>query len=97
MSRRIFRIVIVIAIAIGVLLFFMKGSLSNLTLIVISSLDFLVLSFGIHGLIAHSMIPRSKAALISFPIFMWALWAVLFLVFIFLVLPLYCPDFLSNL
>jgi len=96
MSRRIFRIVIVLAIALGVFLFFGKESYSKNLLIIASSIDFLIFSFGIHGLIAHSLRPKSKGDLITFPLLMWVLWAILFLVFVFFVLPIYCPDFLLN-
>jgi len=96
MSRRIFRIVIVIAIVLGVSLFFGKESFSKSFLIIVSSIDFLILSLGIHGLIAHSLRPKSKGDLITFPLLMWVLWAVMFLVFVFLIIPIYCPDFLLN-
>ncbi len=96
MSRRIFRIVIVIAIALGIYLFLAKESHSKSFLIIVSSLDFLLLSLGIHGLIAHSLRPKSKGELITFPLLMWVLWAILFLVFVFFIIPIYCPDFLLN-
>ena len=96
MSRRIFRIVIVIAIALGIYLFLAKESHSKSFLIIVSSLDFLLFSLGIHGLIAHSLRPKSKGELITFPLLMWVLWAILFLVFVFFIIPIYCPDFLLN-
>ena len=96
MSRRIFRIVIVIAIALGIYLFVAKESFSKSFLIIASSIDFLILSLGIHGLIAHSLHPKSKGELITFPLLMWVLWAVLFLLFVFFVIPVYCPDFLLE-
>lgn len=94
MSRRIFRIVIVIAIAFGIYFFVAKESFSKSFLIIAASIDFLILSLGIHGLIAHSLRPKSKGELITFPLLMWVLWAVLFLLFVFFVIPVYCPDFL---
>lgn len=97
MSRRVFRIVIVIAIALWILLFIIKESHSKSFLIIVSTLTFLVFSFGIHGLIAHSLRPpASKGELITFPLLMWVLWAVLFLLFVFLIIPVYCPDFLMD-
>lgn len=95
MSRRIFRIVIVIAIAIGIYFFVAKESFSEKFLIIASSIDFLLLSLGIHGLIAHSLSPKSKGNLITFPLLMWALWAILFLLFVFFIIPIYCLDFFS--
>ena len=91
-----FRIVIVIAIALGIYLFVAKESFSKSFLIIALSIDFLILSLGIHGLIAHSLRPKSKGELITFPLLMWVLWAVLFLLFVFFVIPIYCPDFLLE-
>ena len=97
MSRRIFRIIIVVAIALGIYLFVSKESHSKSFLIIISSLNFLLFSLGVHGLIAHSLRPKSKGELITFPLLMWILWAILFLVFVFFIIPIYCPDFLLDL
>jgi hypothetical protein len=97
MSRRIFRIVITIAIFILVSLFITQDSFSKSVLISVTTLTFLMFSFGMHGLIAHSIRPpASKWELITFPLLMWVLWAVMFLVFVFLIIPIYCPDFLMD-
>jgi len=97
MSRRVFRIVIAIAIVIWIFLFIAKDSFSKSVLISVSALTFLVFSFGIQGLIAHSIRPpNTKGELITFPLLMWVLWAILFLVFVFLIIPVYCPDFLMD-
>lgn len=93
MARRIFRIIIALSIIAGVLLFsFREGQSASFT-IVASTLVFLFFSFGLHGLIAHSLHPKFKGNIIVYPIWMWALWAVLFLLFVFILIPLYCPDF----
>lgn len=97
MSRRLFSIVIILAIALGVYLHITKESQSQSVLIIIATLTFLVFSFGVQGLIAHSLNPpRTKGELMRFPLFMWILWAVMFLLFVFFVLPLYCPDFFAG-
>lgn len=96
MSRRIFRIVIVVSIVLGVYLYSIRETQSKDFLIILSSIAFLILSFGIHGLIAHSLRPKSKGELITYPILMWALWAILFLLFVFFVIPVFCPDFFLN-
>ena len=97
MSRRIFRIVIAIAIIIWVVLFMTKETMSKTIVITISALTFLVFSFGIQGLIAHSMRPpRTKGELMTFPLFMWVLWAIMFLIFVFLITPVFYPDFLLH-
>lgn len=97
MSRRIFRIVIAIAIVIWIALFMTIDSFSKSFLISAATFAFLVFSFGIQGLIAHSIHPpATKGELITFPLLMWVLWAVMFLVFVFLIIPIYCPDFLMD-
>ena len=93
MARRIFRIIIALSILAGIFLFAFRDVQSPLFMIVASTLVFLVFSFGIHGLIAHSLHPKFKGDIIVYPIWMWALWAVLFLVFVFFLIPLFCPDF----
>ena len=96
MARRIFRIVIIVSIAIAVYLFIVKEDHSKVFSIVMSSLTFLLFSFGIHGLIAYSLHPEKKGNMIAYPILMWALWAILFLLYVFVVIPFYCPDFLIG-
>lgn len=97
MSRRVFKIVIAIAFIIWVFLFVIKDSLSKSFLIGAATLTFLVFSFGVQGLIAHSVRPpATKGELIMFPLFIWILWALMFLVFVFFIMPMYCPDFLIK-
>lgn len=96
MTRWIFRILIIASILIGVYLYIIRETQSSRLLIIWSSIIFLILSFGIHGLIAHSMRPKSKGDLIAYPLLMWILWAVLFFLFVFFIIPMYCPDFLLD-
>lgn len=96
MTRWIFRILIIASILIGVYLYIIRETQSSRLLIIWSSITFLILSFGIHGLIAHSMRPKSKGDLIAYPLLMWILWAVLFFLFVFLVIPVFYPDFLMD-
>lgn len=93
MARRIFAIVIVAALAVGLFLYLNQEAYSTRFLMIASSLAFLVFSLGIHGLIAFSLRPELKGQIIFYPVWMWALWAVLFLVFVFLLLPAICPGF----
>jgi|GEM_PF-1961406 len=96
MARRIFRIVIAVSVLLGIYLFISKDVHSKVFSIITSSLTFLIFSLGIHALISHSLHPKSKGNIIVYPILMWALWAVLFLLFAFLVIPFYYPDFLIR-
>lgn len=98
MSGRIFRIIIAIAIVIWIALFVTKNLFSKSVLLSVASLSLLVFSFGINGLIAYSIRPPStKEELITLTLLMWVFWAVMILAFVFLIIPVYCPDFLTDL
>lgn len=97
MSRRIFRIIIAFSILLAIYLIALKDDQSKVFLIVASSITFLIFSLGIHGLIAHSLRPDTKGNIIVYPILMWSLWAILFLLFVFFIIPVYCPNFLLDL
>ena len=79
MLRRIFIIIIFVSIALALYIFSGHEDYSSQFNIVVMSLTFLFFSFGIHGLIAHSLHPQFKGNIIFYPIWMWVLWAVLFL------------------
>ncbi|MFS4416425.1 hypothetical protein [Maribacter sp. 2307ULW6-5] len=96
MARRIYSIVIAVALILGFYLFSIKETHSNTFMIVISGLIFTLFSVGIHGLIAHSLNPKAKGGILLYPLLMGVLWAVLFLIFVFFILPLFCPNFLLN-
>ena len=96
MARRIYSIVIAVALGLGFYLFSIKEIHTNTFLIIISGLIFTLFSVGIHGLIAHSLNPKAKGGILLYPFLMGVLWAVLFLVFVFFVLPLFCPNFLLS-
>jgi len=97
MARRIYSILIAISLGLGVYLNMIKETHSKVYLIVISSLIFTLFSMGIHGLIAHSLNPKAKGGILTYPLLMGVLWAVLFFLFIFFIIPIFCPDFLLNL
>lgn len=96
MARRIYIVLIALSIGIGVYLFTLKGIRTDIFMVVISSVVFFLFSIGIHGLIAHSLPSKAKGGILLYPLLMGVLWAVLFLLFVFLILPLLCPDFLLR-
>jgi hypothetical protein len=93
MLRKIFAYSIILAIVIGFFLFVNRDEHSTRFIMISSSLAFLVFSLGIHGMIAYTLKPEFKGQLIFYPVWMWALWAMLFLLFVFLLLPAICPGF----
>lgn len=74
----------------------LKGGHTKLFLIILSCLIFLLLSTGIHGLIAHALNPKVKESTMAYPMLMGLLWAVLLLLFIFFIIPVFCPDFFMD-
>ena len=86
-------ILIAISIVIAIFLFTARDTHNSVFLIVAASIDFLLFSFALHGLIATSLPPEKKGKIIFYPIWMWGLWVLLFLLFVFFVIPLFCPDF----
>ncbi|WP_111707709.1 hypothetical protein [Lutibacter citreus] len=93
MARRIYLILIIISMLLGWYLFMFKETHSTTFLLVITSLIFLLFSAGIHGLLAHSLKPNIKGDIIGYPIVMGIIWAVLFFLFTFFILPVFCSDF----
>ena len=96
MERRIYRILIVISLVLGVYLFTIKDSHSVLFLSVVLGLIFFLFSGGIHGLLAHSINPKLKGYTIAYPLIMGLFWVLLLMILIFFVLPMFCPDFLYK-
>jgi hypothetical protein len=91
--RRIFTVSIVLALIVGFFVFINRQTYSTRFIMISSSLAFLIFSLGIHGMIAFTLKPEFKGRMIFYPVWMWALWAILFLIFVFLILPAICPGF----
>lgn len=95
MFIRLFRIVIAIAIVLWITLFITKDSISKILFFGVGTLTFLEFNFGIHGLIVYSIRPpTTNGELITPPHVMWIFWTILFLIFVFLIIPIYNPGFL---
>ena len=97
MARRVYSIIIAIALGLGFYLFTIRDTHSKAYLITISAIIFTLFSMGIHGLLAHSLKPKVKGDIIIYPLLMGVLWAILFFLFVFVFLPILCPDFLLQL
>ncbi|TLP71983.1 hypothetical protein [Maribacter sp. ACAM166] len=94
MARRIYSILIAIALGLGFYLYSIKETHSKIFLIVTAGVIFTFFSMGIHGLIAHSLNPKAKGGILLYPLLMGALWAFMLFLFVFFILPIFCPDFL---
>lgn len=96
MARRVYGILIVIALGLGFNIYGLRESHSNVFMIITSGLIFTILSVGVHGIIAHSLNPKAKGGILLYPLLMGVLWAFLFFLFVFFILPIFCPDFLIQ-
>ncbi|MRX63540.1 hypothetical protein [Maribacter luteus] len=96
MSKRVYSILIIVALGLGFYLYGIRETQTNVFLIISSGLIFTFLSMGIHGLIAHSLNPKVKGGIILYPLLMGVLWAFLFFLFVFFILPIFCPDFMLG-
>lgn len=94
MARRIYGIVIAVALGLGFYLNSIKDTHSKIFLIVTAGIIFTLFSIGVHGSIAHSLNPEAKGGILLYPLLMGALWAFMFFLFVFFILPIFCPDFL---
>lgn len=95
MARRIYALLTLLSMVLGVSVYMIKESQSKNFLLIITSFVFLLFSAGIHGILAHSFKPDLKGYFIGYPIVMGFIWALLFFLFVFFILPIFCPDFLS--
>ncbi|AKA34239.1 hypothetical protein [Flagellimonas lutaonensis] len=96
MARRLYFIIMLVAIGLAIYLYTARSAHTQTFIIAAATLLFMFFGMGIHGLIAHSLNPKVKGGLLIYPLLMGALWAVLFLLFVFFILPIFCPDFLIS-
>jgi hypothetical protein len=96
MARKIYWILLIITVISGIIFYLMKEYVvSNILLGVLFFLSMLLVS-SVHGIIAHSLNPELKGGLIAYPLLMGILFAFLFFICVFFVIPLFCPDFLNG-
>lgn len=94
MLRRIYTILLVLALIAGFILYFFKDNVSANTMMGI--LFFLSMLFiaSVHGIIAHSIRVELKGRMIVYPVLMGILFGILFFFFVFVVIPWFFPDFM---
>lgn len=97
MARRIYWIILILSIVAGVALYFNRESFSQGALLALLFLASTVMVASVHGIIAHSLSLKFKGGLIAYPVMMGVVFAVLFFICVFFILPLFCPNFLNSL
>ncbi len=96
MLRRIYWIALILTLITGLLLYLFKANIETKILLWLLFFLSMILISSIHGIIAHSINPELKGGLIVYPILMGILFAVLFFICLFLIMPLFCSDFLGG-
>lgn len=89
MATRIYGILLMVTIVTGIVFYFFKENVSEDTLWVILILLSIFFVASIHGIVAHTLNPQLKGGLIMYPVFMGILYALLFFLYSFLIVPLF--------
>jgi hypothetical protein len=100
MARRAYWAILILSILIGIYFYGIAPDKFNAKFLVIFAIvPYLMFAGSVHGLIAHTLKPseKSKGGSIYYVLIMGALFVALFLLHVFVILPLACPDFLSGL
>jgi hypothetical protein len=95
MARRIYWTILVITLAAGVVLYLNKGGFTPNMLLGILTVLALLLGGSAQGIVAHTLSPQVKGGLILYPLIMGGLFALLFFIVAFFIMPLYVPSFIN--
>jgi hypothetical protein len=95
MAKRIYWILLILSIVSGFIFYFFKENISQDALLIIIFFLSLIFATSVHGIISHSLKPELKGGLIVYPLLMGVLFSVLLFICIFLIIPMFCPDFLN--
>jgi hypothetical protein len=97
MSKRIYSIILIISLLLGTILYFIKDQFSGEVMLTILFIVSMVSVASTHGIIAYATNNQNPKDLIKFPLLMGAVFAVMFFIWVFFIIPLFCPDFIGNL
>ncbi|MFD1553362.1 hypothetical protein DNU06_06770 [Putridiphycobacter roseus] len=93
MARRIYVLLIIAALLMGIYLYSVKEMQSNNFLIGMATFLFMLFSMGVHGFLAHSLKPSTKGGIIIYPVLMGVLYGLMFFLFVFFILPVFCNEY----
>ncbi len=95
-ARKIYWAVMFLAVLIGLYFYVLAPEqFSRDFLLFFAVVPFGLFTTGFHGQIAHLLSAEIKERMIVYPILMGIIWSILFLLHVFLVMPLVCPGFLG--
>jgi hypothetical protein len=92
MAKNIYISLLSISLISLLLLYYWKDNLPFRTMLGLIVIIYFVLVASIHGIVAHTLSPELKGGLIVYPLLMGVLFAVLFFICVFVVLPLFFPE-----
>lgn len=96
-SKRIYWAILILSVLIGTYFYGLESEkYSSRFLILFALVPFLLFAGSVHGLIAHWLRSSVKSSMLIYPIIMGAIFILLFLIHIFVILPMVCPDFLNR-
>ncbi len=91
-ARRIYWTILILSILIGVYFYFLSPEkFTPQFLRNFSAVPFFMLIVGIHGIMAHSIIPETKHIMVFYPLVMGAIYVILFFLHLFVIVPQICP------
>lgn len=97
MARRIYWVLLIATVITGIIFYFYREDIIEESLFVILLILSITFVASIHGIIAHTLNPSLKGGLIAYPVFMGILFSILFFLYIFLITPMFFPNFLGGL
>jgi hypothetical protein len=93
-ARKIYWMILLLSIMIGIYFYVIApGNYNRDFLALFALLPFFLFTLSIHGLLAHSFSPLTKGGLIIFPLIMGFIFALLFFIHLFIILPVLFPEF----
>ena len=96
MSRKFYSITLILSIILGIVLFFAKSEISGNVLLTTLFVISMITVTSVHGIIVHSIDIKKQMHTIKFPLLMGAIFAVIFFIWVFFIMPAFCPDFINN-
>ncbi len=95
--RRIYWFTLALSLLVGVYFYGLgPGRFESGFLLYFAVVPFFLFTGSVHGLIAHTISPTTKTGMMIYPLIMGVLYASLFFIHLFILVPLLCPGILPG-
>lgn len=92
-ARRIYWAILIFSLIIGVYVYgIAPHQFDTEFLLFFSLIPFFMFAGSVHGILVHALRPSVKGDMITYPIMMGLLFALLFFIHVFVIVPLVCPN-----